>query len=233
MIVNDVFRSEHKYLIPLWQMYSLSHTLSNVIQEDPHNEGDGYLVRSLYFDSLGNRDFQEKEDGVFLRRKIRLRCYGADSDFAVLEMKQKEGSLQRKRSLRLAREDAQALIHRNYGVLLKYRDSFAAECYAVMNSHVYLPKSVVEYRRKAFIAKENRIRITFDHHLIGTEGGFDIFSSHLLQNPIMEQNAVVLEVKYDGFLPSYIKDLLKACNRSELSVSKYCLSRAVSQHYSF
>ena len=231
--MNDVFRSEHKYLIPSAQMYSLSRTLSEFIREDPHNKGDGYLVRSLYFDSLDNRDFQEKEDGVFLRRKLRLRCYGPREQFAILEMKQKEGALQRKRSLRLSREDASALIRRDYSVLLKYPEAFAAECYGVMQCHAYLPRSVVEYRRKAFIAKENRIRITFDHHIVGTESCFDIFSPQLLQNPLLYPAVVVLEVKYDGFLPTYIKDLLKNCNRSELSVSKYCLSRSVSQHYSF
>ena len=68
--MNDVFRSEHKYLISTSQRYSLSQALARIIAEDPHNQGDGYLVRSLYFDSLDNRDFQEKEDGVFLRRKM-------------------------------------------------------------------------------------------------------------------------------------------------------------------
>lgn len=231
--MNDIFRSEHKYLIPTLQRYSLSHALARVISEDLHNEGDGYLVRSLYFDSLDNRDFQEKEDGVFLRRKIRLRCYGPSSNFAILEMKQKEGALQRKRSLRLSREDASSLIHGNCGILLQCSEPFAAECYTVMQCHAYLPKSIVEYRRKAFIAKENRIRITFDHHITGTESCFDIFSPCLLQNPILHPDLTVLEVKYDGFLPSYIKDLLTDCSRSELSVSKYCLSRSVSQHYAF
>ena len=44
---------------------------------------------------------------------------------------------------------------------------------------------------------------------------------------------MVLEVKYNGFLLSYIKDMLERCNASELSVGKYSLSRAVSKHYQF
>ena len=47
--------------------------MSNVVHTDSHNGPDGYQVRSLYFDSLSNRDFQEKEDGLELRRKFRLR----------------------------------------------------------------------------------------------------------------------------------------------------------------
>ena len=41
----------------------------------------------------------------------------------------------------------------------------------------------------------------------------------------------VLEVKYNGFLLSYIKDLVSLANRSEFSVSKYCLSRSAGLHY--
>ena len=44
----------------------------------------------------------------------------------------------------------------------------------------------------------------------------------------MDPFNLVLEVKYNGFLLSYIKDLLDQVERSELSVSKYCLARSVS-----
>ena len=44
---------------------------------------------------------------------------------------------------------------------------------------------------------------------------------------------MVLEIKYNGFLLSYIKDALRALDGSELSVSKYCLGRGVSKHYTF
>ncbi len=42
----------------------------------------------------------------------------------------------------------------------------------------------------------------------------------------------VLEVKYNGFLLSYIKDLVSSANRSELSVSKYCLARSAGLKFS-
>ena len=54
-----------------------------------------------------------------------------------------------------------------------------------------------------------------------------------MENPILDPCLVVLEVKFNGFLLGYIKDMLEECNASELSVSKYCLGRAVSKHYRF
>ena len=41
-------------------------------------------IRSLYFDTINDKDYEEKEDGVRVRRKIRLRIYDADQDFAML-----------------------------------------------------------------------------------------------------------------------------------------------------
>ncbi|WP_260426624.1 polyphosphate polymerase domain-containing protein, partial [Streptococcus agalactiae] len=153
---------------------------------DSHSSDDGYTIRSLYFDSLEDVDWQEKEDGVEIRRKIRLRNYGSQSNFAKLEMKQKQGANQKKRSLKLSKTDAQALINGNNSVLLNYSDTFAAECYSRITTQLYQPKTVIEYQRKAFVAKENNIRITFDHHIIGTEASYDIFSEDLNQNYLLD-----------------------------------------------
>ncbi len=231
--MNEVLRQEKKFLISLPEMYEHSGYLEKVMMQDSHNRGDGYLIRSLYFDTLYERDYMEKEDGVELRRKFRLRSYGPDYSFGILEMKQKQGGMQKKRSLRMSKEDASRLINREYDVLLKYEEPFAKECYALLNMYCYVPKAVVEYRRKAFVAKENQIRVTFDHHIVGTESCFDIFDRNLLQNPVLGTELVVLEVKYNGFLLSYIKDYIQKINRSETSVSKYSLSRMTSMHYQF
>lgn len=231
--MNEVLRREKKFLIDLSAYYYHSGNLAKFMIEDPHNNGSGYPIRSLYFDSLDDRDFQEKVDGVGLRRKIRLRCYGPDSDFALLEMKQKEADMQKKRSLRLPRDIASRLAQGDYAGLLSCPEPLAQECYAIMSIHNYRPCSVVEYQRRAFIARENKIRVTFDHHIIGTEGSFDIFDHALSQYPVLDASLVVLEVKYNGFLLSYIKDMLGSCAAGEISVSKYCLSRTVGKHFIF
>ncbi len=199
--------------------------------EDEHNGAFGYRVRSLYFDTLSDNDYFEKMDGVELRRKIRLRNYDPDNDFALLEMKQKQGQYQLKRSLRITRGDAEELIMGNYSPLLKYHEDFAAECYALMQSQIYMPKTVVEYNRKAFVAKENKIRITFDNRIVSTETDFNIFAKDLNMNPVLDPFLVVLEVKFNGFLLDYIKDLLSSVQKSELSVSKYMLARQASYQY--
>ena len=77
-----------------------------------------------------------------------------------------------------------------------------------MHCRCYRPKAVVEYRRQAYVARENHIRITLDSQIIATESSFDLFSPSLPMYAVMDPFHMVLEVKYNGFLLSYIKDLL-------------------------
>ena len=231
--MNEVLRQEKKFLISLDQYYSYSNKFNKILEVDKNSQEDGYMVRSLYFDTIDDKDYEEKKDGLELRRKIRLRIYDTNSPFALLEMKQKQGEKQKKRSLRITREDAKTMILGDYSVLLKYDDKFAAECFSIMSMLCYRPKAVVTYQRKAFVAKTNDIRITFDNHIKGTESCFDIFSDKLLENNLLDPYLGVLEVKFNGFLLSYIKDMLVECNASEVSVSKYCLGRSISKHYLF
>ena len=223
-LLNEVYRQEKKYFLSLVDMARLSRHLDKIMLQDTHNGARGYLIRSLYFDSLDERDYQEKIDGMELRRKLRLRIYGPGDDFAMLEMKQKEGAYQKKRSLRVGRADALALAAGSYGCLLRYPDPFAAECYGLL--HLWW------YRRKAYIAKENNIRITFDHEIRATEACLDLFSPQLNLYPVLDPFNAVLEVKYNGFLLSYIKSAVNMADRSELSVSKYCLARSAGLKFS-
>ncbi len=230
--MNEVYRQEKKYLLNLLDMERLSSRFAQVMLSDPHNGALGYSIRSLYFDTVGERDYAEKLDGVELRRKLRLRVYSPDSDFAMLEMKQKQGACQKKRSLRVSRADAEALAAGRYEPLLRYEEPFAAECYGMMRTRCYLPKTIVEYRRKAYIAKENKIRVTFDHEIRATEASFALFSRELNLYPVLDPFHAILEVKYNGFLLSYLKNLVSAADRSELSVSKYCLARMAGLKFS-
>ena len=230
--MNEVFRQEKKYLMTLVDMELLWNRLDQVMLLDPHNGTRGYCVRSLYFDTLEERDYHEKLDGMELRRKIRLRIYHPEAAFALLEMKQKEGGYQKKRSLRIERADAVRLASGDCRCLLRYSDPFAAECYGLMQMDCYRPKTVVEYRRKAYIARENKIRITFDYEIRASEACLDLFSAGLNLYPVLDPFNGVLEVKYNGFLLSYIKALVSGANRSELSVSKYCLARSAGLKFS-
>ena len=223
--MNKVLREEKKFLISIDEFIKKSYELEQMLIQDSHNGIHGYRIRSLYFDTPLDDDFYEKQAGMETRRKIRLRCYDPIHNYAMLEMKQKQGSQQLKRSLCVSRSDAVKLIRCDYSPLLSYDDPFATEIYGLMQCRCYRPKTIVEYNRKAFIAKENKIRITFDNHIIATESSFDLFSEKLNMSPVLDPYDVIMEVKFNGFLLSYIKEMINSINKSELSISKYCLAR--------
>jgi hypothetical protein len=231
--MRAVMRKEKKFLCDIASARQLQGLLGAVLQPDPHNGPCGYPVRSLYFDTLHDRDFNERLDGVDPRRKVRLRVYDPLSDSCMLELKQKQVDNQVKRSLPLTRDEGRALIRGDYGVLLAHPEPFAAEMHALMSINGYRPVAVVEYDRLAFIARENKIRITFDANMRATEAGFDIFDANLAQYPVFDPFNLVLEVKYNGFLLSYIRELLNTIDKSEIAVSKYLLARGVSYNYQF
>ena len=226
--VLDVLRTEHKYPLSAFQAESLRLRLSAILTPDPHSRGrDGYLVRSLYFDSFSNKDFFEKQAGIEFRKKIRLRCYG-DGGIVKLETKQKQGSLQRKLSLSISRTEAEALINADYAFLLDRADPLAKKFYAEMASNLYFPRCVVDYKRFAFVVPANDIRITFDSCLSGSESNFNIFDKNLQLFPVPPLGGTTLEVKYNGFLLSYVKDALSLDGQPECASSKYCAVRTYS-----
>ena len=228
--MREVLRQEKKYLIQQAQGMALNHRLQQVLHQDDHNGAQGYVVRSLYFDTLDDQDLFEKEFGMEIRRKVRLRVYDPRGSFALLELKQKQGDYQRKRSLRLSRQEAQRLIACDYTPLLTRPEPFAAECYALMQTRCYRPKTIVEYRRKAFVVRENNIRLTFDHQIDATASSFALFAPHLALTPVFPRSHGVLEVKFNGFLLSYVKELLGDLEKSQTSVSKYVLARSQTYH---
>ena len=221
----DVLREEKKYNISLERANYLFGKMRHVMDGDPYNGLNSYMVRSLYFDSMNDDDYFEKESGNEYRKKIRLRIYNSAAQKAKLEIKEKTGVNQRKRSLTVSKEDSLRLIDGDYSVLLNHDEELAKELYYIMVTEGYRPRCVVQYMRRAFSAVENNIRITFDSELTSNEGYFNIFDDSLYVYPISEKDEVILEVKYNNFLLSYIKDLLECVDKTETSNSKYCRAR--------
>lgn len=218
-------RTERKYLVSKLQISGLYARLSAVMAGDPVNGTRAYMVRSLYFDTIYNDDFFEKMAGIERRQKIRLRIYDVNAKTAKLEIKEKQGTAQLKRSLIVSREDAMELQKGNYEVLKKYEEPLAEELYTTMTTKMYRPACMVEYQRIAFVNYTNDTRITLDSDIRSNEGNYNIFDPKLQMYPVSDETKMVLEVKYNGFLLSYIKDIVGTIECHESANSKYCMAR--------
>ena len=225
MQIRTMQRIEKKYLIGKIEAALILGRVKALMNADPHNGETGYRIRSLYFDTVFDEDFWDRVNGLNDRRKIRLRLYPPYFDAAHLEMKEKSGQEQRKRSLKMSKKDAEILASGKTGILLGYENEFASEVYLTMTKEGYIPRGISEYNRMAFFGIANDTRITFDSYLRGTVTSTALFEEDLPASPVLPWEDFVLEVKYKNFLLGYVRDILGENCKVEQAVSKYSLSR--------
>lgn len=185
---------------------------------------EGYEIRSLYFDTVSDSACAEKEDGLEIHEKIRVRIYGTDDSIIKLESKRKVGEYQTKTSLLIDRTTLEELCRGHYSVLLKSGDPVALYFYRKLAAGM-MPKAIIQYRRMSYCVPGNNTRITFDSDIRATESSFDLFRESLQTYPIFPPDQVIMEVKYNNFLFGYIKGVLSSIKKSQTSFSKYFSGR--------
>lgn len=219
----SVFRKEIKYLIYQHEFARMRPQLTALLQRDTHGDDFGYVVRSLYFDSVYDRDYYDNVDGLLKKAKIRLRIYGHGGPIK-LELKQKEGSDGQKQSLILDQEEARRMVRCEYSFLSYRPEEAARTIYMRLMQGAYRPKTLVEYHREAYTFPAGDVRVTFDTEVCGTASGHDLFEEKPAWVPLIPKGTGVLEVKYTSFLPSLIKDIVKT-DRLAVANSKYAQAR--------
>ncbi len=161
---------------------------------------------------------------------MRIRIYNPDSPKGKFEIKQKCGNLSHKKSLLISAEEIRLAMNGEYSFLLDHKAEVAWELYSLIALGLYRPKTIVEYQRVAFRHVENNTRITLDSQIRCSESDLDIFGKGLPYFSVMDDK-VILEVKYNGVLLKVISDILKKYQLTQVSVSKYALSRPVYAKY--
>lgn len=220
----QVERREIKYQMSLMQFKRLEARLGLALQRDGYaRNGGGYCVRSLYFDTPYENDFYATIRGEEVRKKYRLRCYSPTDQRVKLERKGKFGQDQQKVSLNLTRQQAQAVTAGEYGFLTTMGES-GIEAFTELSMGGYRPSLLIEYERVAFTAPANHIRVTFDSRIHFTKSTLDLFALDPPMTPLIHMDQGVLEIKYDRFLFSYIKELLSGVDALPVAFGKYALA---------
>lgn len=222
MSVLKTFRHEYKFVIPYDEMLRLREKLNVLLDID--RDYNGYMIRSLYFDSIDDEDYYDKLNGEMNRKKIRLRIYEPNGNLVKLELKAKYDYHQLKESLIINKEDAKELIKGNYQVLLSYDEDLAKRIYVMLMSGYYKPKVIIEYQRIAYKGKTTT-RITFDFEIKSSTNVEDFFEENINYIETIDKKDVVLEVKFDRLLEPYISTILNKYVSRGQSVSKYIMGR--------
>ncbi len=222
----QVKRFELKFYIPRLEYFYLAGLLKNCLDSDKYSKDGPYFIRSLYFDSLNDKAFEEKLAGIERRQKFRLRIYNIDAKSVKFEIKNKVNNQIFKETAIVSRKDALEVQSGNLDVLLKYNNPILNKIYWEFKRSKFSPVVIVDYKREAFTYPINNVRITFDDCLSSNTSNFDLFNDLNNMRPLLNNEKLIMEIKYDGFLPEGIKSLLKISRFERSAISKYCMGRS-------
>ena len=218
------YRHEWKHAINYLDLLCIRQRLRAVAEPDPHTVDGKYLIRSLYFDNSADKSLREKIDGVNLREKFRIRYYNGDSSLIHLEKKSKRSGLGTKYSAPLTAEEAQKIVDGDLDWMLCSGRPLVQELYCKMRYQGMLPKTIVDYTREPFIYRPGNVRVTFDYNIRTGMQCTDFLNPACITVPAGDA-PIILEVKWDNFLPNIIRDCVQTPGRRETAFSKYAQCR--------
>lgn len=218
------YRHEWKHVLNWADLLCIRQRLRAVMKPDPHAVDGKYLIRSLYFDNAQDKALREKLDGVSRREKFRIRYYNGDTSLIHLEKKSKIGDLGSKKSVPLTPEQAQAIVEGDTAWMLSAQDALVQELHAKMRFQGMRPKTIVDYTREPFIYGPGNVRVTLDYDIRTGRGCTDFLRPDCITIPAGDV-PVILEVKWDAYLPDIIRDSVQMPGRHVTAFSKYAQCR--------
>lgn len=221
--MKERFRNEWKYLINEPERIVLNQRLNCILKLDPHAGEGGYQIRSLYFDDYWNSALEEKEAGILMRKKYRIRIYNCSDRVIRLERKKKFGSYIYKEDAKLTRQETEWILDGRYDFMLRHPEPLVREFYVECVCNCMRPRVIVDYEREPWILNEGTVRVTMDRNVRAAVGSFDIFDSALPTLPVLEPGKLVMEVKFTEFLPQIVRNLVPPSAQEFTAVSKYVL----------
>lgn len=226
MSVALKYRHELKFWINYHQYHMMRNKLSKILELDKHaRERGDYHIRSLYFDDLDNTALHEKLGGLRDREKYRIRIYNLSDQVIHLEKKIKRNDYIAKLKESLTREMCEDILKGNYEWLNTSGKWLFQDMYHQLKYKLLRPKVIVDYVREAYTAETGNVRITFDKQLKTGLNSTDIFNRQLGTVNAFDHPFIVLEVKYDAYLPEYIRAIIQTEGIHRQSSSKYVMCR--------
>lgn len=217
-------RHELKYIINEGTYMYLRSRLLPLMSPDEHSGDGGYRVTSLYFDDVYNSGYWQKLNGAEVRRKFRIRAYDLDPSFVSLESKHKDLSYVSKLSRKLTDEQYRSMLNGEYSFMEGHdgEEDVFGEFYRTDRTLKLRPRIIVDYQREALVHPFGHVRITFDRKLSACFNTMDMFSPEAQYTRIFDKE-IILEVKFDNYIPDSIQAALQCINAPMQPVSKYII----------
>ena len=130
----------------------------------------------------------------------------------------------RKLSIPLTAEETQAIIDGNIAWMADSDRPLVQELYSKMRSSGLRPKTIVDYTREPFIYAPGNVRVTLDYNIRTGMNCTEFLSPTRVSIPT-GASPIILEVKWDEFLPSIIQSAVQLDSRHATAFSKYAACR--------
>jgi SPX domain protein involved in polyphosphate accumulation len=226
-------RKEYKYFVQWEMLEPLRKRFMQYMEYDPfarqmvdHN----YTVRSVYIDTPRLLFYNEKLDGIKIRKKLRVRVYNElePNSLAFLEIKRKIEDTIFKERLKLPLAET---IHLMNGIDIRLQDGYATfseaatlEKFKYLTKRLNLkPTVLITYEREALIGIDDpSLRVTFDLNVRS-------YPNPQLEEIYREDDLTeiasqyfILEVKFNGRMPVWIRNVIRDFKLRIQAISKYC-----------
>ena len=233
-LMSDIERRELKYFIPYKLISPIREFISPFMELDPYSaerKNHEYTIRSIYFDSDQFDFYYEKLDGIKIRKKLRVRTYNEVDSTSCFFFE-----IKRRFENRIFKERIKGNIDSLEQVCIQQqmpnesifdsqnsKNSLGRFIYNLKLKSLR-PVLLVIYEREAFIGAINpEIRLTFDKDVrISLFPDFkDNFEDTRPQ--FVTNERCVLELKFNSFMPKWMRTLVGVFNLRAQSISKYCM----------
>lgn len=219
-------RHEYKHYLNYMDYIVLKKRLKAILKQDENvNENGEYQIRSLYFDTESDKVLREKIDGVNKREKFRIRFYEGNSDHIVLEKKSRFNGLGYKSSVPIQKKEVEHILNSDIEWMASDERKLIVELYSKIRGELLFPRTIVDYIREPFVYEAGNVRITLDREIKTGLYSTNLFDENLSTIEPIDMTYALLEVKYDAFIPSFIKQIIQIGSRSASACSKYALAR--------
>ncbi len=225
-MTGEILRNEYKYFIDARQDGILSVLASGLLMRDSHtNENGRYIIRSLYLDDIHDTCLADNLRGADPRSKFRIRYYGSDLKYIMLEKKSKCRGKGQKKSCRLTEDECLQFMEGKIPPVAGDMPDKKKELFTEAMLSGLIPKVIVTYEREPFIYPGGNVRVTFDRSLTSSDEIGNFLSGQYIERPVFPCGQSLLEVKWDEVLPMHIKETLSIENLKWTAFSKYSMCR--------
>lgn len=228
-----VFRNEWKHSMDHMDYIIIRSRLAEIADESLYaGLGGSYRVRSLAFTEPGAENRTDILSSIGRKESFRIRYYNENKDYIRLEKKTRVGGKTNKQSAVLTEQECRDIIDGRLDWMAESEEPLVVEFYAALSTGKIEVQTVADYQREAFVYRPCNVRITLDSGLkagISPDQFFSLESEPSLNAAEARKEAVIMEVKYDCFLPEIIRAAIRVKERKETSFARYEARHAFGQ----